>query len=48
MHRIALPDYAAGVLAVFDCADVLREQGADFGGAIAGDKGYFSDFDGGV
>lgn len=48
MHRIALPDNAAGVLAAFDCLDMGREERTDFACAVSGDKSDLADFFGGV
>lgn len=39
VHGVALPDDAAAVLGVLDGADVLREEVADLGGAVARDEG---------
>lgn len=42
VHGVALPDDAAAVLGVLDGADVLREEVADLGGAVARDEGDFA------
>jgi hypothetical protein len=38
VHGVALPDDAAAVLGVLDGADVLGQEGGDFGGAVARDE----------
>jgi len=45
VHRVTLPYYTACVFAGFHGADMGREEGTDFGGAVAGYEGNFSDFD---
>ena len=48
VHGVALPDHGAAVLGVLDGADVLGQEVADAGGAVAGYEGDLARLAGGV